>query len=79
MADRLALLVTSPRLPAGLLTADAWDLVRTAPVFTAADSPLADAVRAAGATVTVIPPPGADAPAPPGRRRRARAVRAGHR
>ena len=54
MADRLALLVTSPRLPVGLLTADAWDLVRSAPVLTAAETPLVAAVRAAGGTVTVL-------------------------
>jgi len=54
VADRLNLLVTSPRLPAGLLTADAWDLVRSTPVFAAAESPLADAVRDAGGTVTVV-------------------------
>jgi len=54
VADRLALLVTSPRLPAGLLTADAWDLVRSSPVFAAAESPLAAAIRAAGAVVTVL-------------------------
>ena len=54
MADRLALLVTSPRLPAGLLTAEAWDLVRSAPVFAAAESPLVTAVRSAGGTVTVV-------------------------
>jgi XTP/dITP diphosphohydrolase len=54
MADRLALLVTSPRLPAGLLTAEAWDLVRSAPAFAAAESPLVTAVRAAGGTVTVV-------------------------
>jgi XTP/dITP diphosphohydrolase len=52
---RLVLLVTSPRLPAGLLTAAAWDLVRAAPVFTSAGTPegwLA-ALRAAGVTPTV--------------------------
>jgi XTP/dITP diphosphohydrolase len=54
VADRLALLVTSPRLPAGLLSADAWDLVRSAPVFAGAESPLAVAIRAAGGTVTVV-------------------------
>jgi XTP/dITP diphosphohydrolase len=54
VADRLVLLVTSPRLPAGLLTAEAWDAVRSAPVFAAADGPVAAAVRAAGGTVTVL-------------------------
>src|SRR5690606_38429205 len=41
------------RLPAGLLTAQAWDLVRSAPVLTAAESPQAEALRTAGVTVTV--------------------------
>lgn len=52
--DRVVLLVTSPRLPAGLLTAPAWDLVRSAPVYTAADGPQPAALRAAGVTVTVL-------------------------
>ena len=38
MTARIVLLVTSPRLPAGLLTAAAWDLVRAHPVFAAAES-----------------------------------------
>jgi XTP/dITP diphosphohydrolase len=53
---RIVLLVTSPRLPAGLLTAAAWDLVRAHPVFTAADSEQAAALRAAGVLVTVVDP-----------------------
>jgi XTP/dITP diphosphohydrolase len=53
--DRIVLLVTSPRLPAGLLTAAAWDLVRAHPVLAAGDSDLAETLRAAGATVTVVP------------------------
>jgi len=55
-AGRIVLLVTSPRLPAGLLTAAAWDLVRAWPVHTAADSEQAAALRSAGATVTVVEP-----------------------
>jgi XTP/dITP diphosphohydrolase len=51
---RIVLLVTSPRLPAGLLTAAAWDLVRAHPVYTAADGALPAALRAAGAAVSVI-------------------------
>jgi XTP/dITP diphosphohydrolase len=47
--DRIILLVTSPRLPAGLLTAQAWDLVRAHPVLTGRDSQQAAAIRAAGA------------------------------
>ncbi|MGX6602700.1 MazG family protein [Micromonosporaceae bacterium Da 78-11] len=56
MPRRIVLLVTSPRLPAGLLTAAAWDVVRAHPVFTAADSAQADALRVTGATVTVVEP-----------------------
>jgi XTP/dITP diphosphohydrolase len=55
MAARIVLLVTSPRLPAGLLTAPAWDLVRAHPVLTAVDGELAAAVRMAGGTVQVGP------------------------
>jgi XTP/dITP diphosphohydrolase len=55
-AGRIVLLVTSPRLPAGLLSAAAWELVRAHPVYTAADSDQADAMRAAGASVTVVEP-----------------------
>ncbi|GAA3396711.1 MazG family protein [Cryptosporangium minutisporangium] len=54
MAVRLVVLVTSPRLPAGLLTADAWDAVRSHPVFVAGPTPLADAVRAAGVPVVEV-------------------------
>ncbi|HKE67316.1 MAG TPA: MazG family protein, partial [Micromonosporaceae bacterium] len=53
MAGRIVFLVTSPRLPAGLMTAAAWDLVRANPVLTAADGEQAAAVRRAGGTVTV--------------------------
>ena len=54
MAARILLLVTSPRLPAGLLTAAAWDAVRAYPVYTAAESGQAEALRKAGVPVTVI-------------------------
>ncbi|MEU3453925.1 nucleoside triphosphate pyrophosphohydrolase [Micromonospora sp. NPDC006766] len=54
MTARIVLLVTSPRLPAGLLTAAAWDVVREAPVLAGAESELVGAVRAAGAEVTVV-------------------------
>ena len=57
---RIVLLVTSPRLPAGLLTADAWDLVRSAPVLTGYDSEQASTLRSAGAAVTVVPDAGPD-------------------
>ncbi|MEU7907871.1 MazG family protein [Actinoplanes sp. NPDC049118] len=55
-AGRIVLLVTSPRLPAGLLTATAWDLVRAHPVFTAADGDQVRALRSSGVTVSVIEP-----------------------
>jgi XTP/dITP diphosphohydrolase len=53
MTGRIVLLVTSPRLPAGLLSAAAWDVVRTHPVLTAAESETVTALRAAGAQVRV--------------------------
>ena len=56
MTGRIVLLVTSPRLPAGLLTAAAWDVVRAHPVFAAADSAQAHALRTAGAQVSVVAP-----------------------
>jgi XTP/dITP diphosphohydrolase len=49
--DRLVLLVTSPRLPAGLLTAQAFDLVRSAPVYAAAETPQVAALRSIDVTV----------------------------
>jgi XTP/dITP diphosphohydrolase len=48
--------VTSPRLPAGLLTAAAWDLVRTHPVLTGEESEQAGTLRAAGVPVQVVKP-----------------------
>ncbi|MBM0239517.1 nucleoside triphosphate pyrophosphohydrolase, partial [Micromonospora sp. ATA32] len=54
MTARIVLLVTSPRLPAGLLTAAAWDVVREAPVLTGAESELTTAIRSTGAEVTVV-------------------------
>jgi XTP/dITP diphosphohydrolase len=56
LTARIVLLVTSPRLPAGLLTAAAWDLVRAHPVYAAAESEQGDALRSAGVEVTVIEP-----------------------
>ncbi|MET7961296.1 nucleoside triphosphate pyrophosphohydrolase [Micromonospora zamorensis] len=57
MSARIVLLVTSPRLPAGLLTSAAWDVVRQHPVLTGAESELVTAVRQAGAEVTVVDGP----------------------
>jgi XTP/dITP diphosphohydrolase len=54
MPARVVLLVTSPRLPAGLMTAAAWDVVRGNPVLTGAESELTTAVRSAGAEVTLV-------------------------
>jgi XTP/dITP diphosphohydrolase len=51
---RIVLLVTTPRLPAGLLTSAAWDVVRAAPVLTGAESELTTALRVAGAEVRVV-------------------------
>lgn len=56
MTARIVLLVTSPRLPAGLLTAAAWDLVRAHPVYAQAESEQASALRAAGVPVTIVDP-----------------------
>ncbi|GAA3267013.1 MazG family protein [Dactylosporangium vinaceum] len=56
MAGSVILLVTSPRLPAEVLTAQAWDLVRAHPVLTASESAQVSALRAAGASVTVMAP-----------------------
>ncbi|MET7708108.1 nucleoside triphosphate pyrophosphohydrolase [Micromonospora sp. NPDC005413] len=57
MTARIVLLVTSPRLPAGLLTSAAWDVVRQHPVLTGAESELVTAVRQAGAEVIVVDGP----------------------
>jgi XTP/dITP diphosphohydrolase len=54
--SRIVLLVTSPRMPAGLLTAAAWDLLRAHPVFTAADGDQPHALRTSGVPVTVTEP-----------------------
>jgi XTP/dITP diphosphohydrolase len=56
MTARIVLLVTSPRLPAGLLTAQAWDLVRSATVLAAAETPQTAALRAQGVTVELVEP-----------------------
>ncbi|MDG4763820.1 MazG family protein [Solwaraspora sp. WMMD406] len=64
MTARIVLLVTSPRLPAGLLTAQAWDTVRRFPVFAGADSELTTAISVAGGTVIVPGPQPASAVEP---------------
>ncbi|ASW57436.1 nucleoside triphosphate pyrophosphohydrolase [Plantactinospora sp. KBS50] len=50
---RIVLLVTSPRLPAGLLSAAAWDAVRAGPVLAGEQSPQVTALRAAGVGVRI--------------------------
>lgn len=55
-AARIILLVTSPRLPAGLLSAQAWDVVRAYAVVAGAESEQTAALRASGADVTVATP-----------------------
>ena len=54
MPNRIIVLVTSPRLPAGLLTADAWSAVQIYPVLAAGPTPLAGAIKAAGGGVTYV-------------------------
>ncbi|GAA4919511.1 XTP/dITP diphosphohydrolase [Stackebrandtia albiflava] len=50
-------LITSPRLPAGLLSAAAWDVLCSGTaVFAAAESPLAVLLRDDDVEVTVVPP-----------------------
>nr|WP_230416981.1 nucleoside triphosphate pyrophosphohydrolase [Micromonospora tarapacensis] len=51
------MLVTSPRLPAGLLTAAAWDVVRAAPVLAGTESELVTALRSMDAQVRVLDGP----------------------
>lgn len=60
MSGRIVLLVTSPRLPAGLLTAQAWDVVRACPVLAREESDQARALRAEGARVEIVPEPSAE-------------------
>lgn len=75
MTDQIVLVRTSPRLPAGLLSADGWGALRRGPVYARepADEELARAVAAAGIDVRRLdipeplggallgPPPGAAA------------------
>jgi XTP/dITP diphosphohydrolase len=58
----MRILVLSPRIPVGLMTASAWDAVREAPrVVASAGGPHVDALREAGVEVTIGPRPDADA------------------
>jgi XTP/dITP diphosphohydrolase len=53
---RLSFVVTSPRLPAGLLSRPAWDVLAQVPVFAAAGSATVAAVRDAGIDVVELDP-----------------------
>jgi len=56
------ILVLSPRIPVGLMTAAAWDAVRAAPsVVAATDGPHGQALREAGIEVVIGPRPDGDA------------------
>jgi XTP/dITP diphosphohydrolase len=57
MPGRIVLLVTSPRLPAGLLTAAAWDLVRVHPVYAQTENEQTRAVRQAGGELRIVAEP----------------------
>lgn len=58
----MRILVLSPRIPAGLMSAAAWDAVREASrVVAASDGPHVLALRDAGVDVTVGPQPSGDA------------------
>ena len=53
-AARVVLLVTSPRVAPGLLSADAWDALRAGPVYVAdADLPVVEVMRSAGVAVQI--------------------------
>jgi XTP/dITP diphosphohydrolase len=54
----MRVLVLSPRIPSGLMTASAWDAVRSASqVVSAGDGPHLDALREAGVDVAIGPVP----------------------
>ncbi len=57
MTHRIVLLVTSPRLPPGLLTAAAWDLLRAHPVWAGAPSAQTAALAGSGVAVRIEPAP----------------------
>jgi XTP/dITP diphosphohydrolase len=62
VTGRVVLLVTSPRVPAGLLSWSAWEALRSAPVQTGdPDHPQLPSLRAAGIDVTVVDVPDAQA------------------
>ncbi|HUS22493.1 MAG TPA: MazG nucleotide pyrophosphohydrolase domain-containing protein [Aeromicrobium sp.] len=58
----MRILVLSPRIPAGLMTASAWDALRAAPsVVATSDGPHVQALREAGIDVVIGPRPPDDA------------------
>jgi XTP/dITP diphosphohydrolase len=58
----MRILVLSPRIPVGLMTAAAWDAVREAPsVVAGTDGPHVRALREAGVEVSIGPRPSGDA------------------
>ncbi len=62
---RIVVLVTSPRLPAGLLTAAAWDLLRGSPIFASSPNPLTEVLGDLDIAVEIVDdrPTGAVVPA----------------
>lgn len=54
--SRLVFVITSPRMPADLLSRQAWQLLADLPVFAAAGVPVVSAVRAAGIDVVELDP-----------------------
>ncbi len=61
MSARVSWLVTSPRVAPGLLTSEAWDALRAAPVFAAAaDHPQAAALERSAVAVTSLSGPPAE-------------------
>ena len=53
---RVVVVTTSPRLPAGQLSWQAWQALQAGPALAAAGSPQADAVLAAGLDLQPVPP-----------------------
>jgi XTP/dITP diphosphohydrolase len=54
VTDRLFLIATSPRLPAGLLSWNCWQVLRSAPVYAGGDGAQVSAVRSSGVDVTLL-------------------------
>ena len=56
MAQRVVLVVVSPRVPPGLLSWPAWEALRSGPVLTGEESPQLPYLADAGIEVQVVPP-----------------------